>query len=415
MKLCVSIKLISITVASVMIVGGALEPSLSASRSQTAAPHVSAAFQTEVSQLAAGGLKLKEAVEASLDGSARHLAAIFQRDKAKAPNEAFEFRIIESDERTSRTIFRRADFFFSFDLAGESNKLNATDINGDGLKEIVVQSSSGGNCCSCNPTEIYQIRNHKVELIGAGPIQKIIDLNGDGTSELLVTDVRWESYDDLSHAASPGALMVYAWRNGKYVYAARDFTAFYKAELERMHASIEEAKSQITADDYSDESYVGLATGLAITCAHMGQLDQGLKEMETLLNKERHLQHVELLKHQNKISAQKSDELKDLERKLKSLIIEWRKSENKEEVIKVINGLLFKQKEKFVVAKQQKKMDEKFEETGKDISEGDKVKMKKSRQVGIVKEIRGKKAIIQVGFMPINVDLAELVAVKEKV
>ena len=41
--------------------------------------------------------------------------------------------------------------------------------------------------------------------------------------------------------------------------------------------------------------------------------------------------------------------------------------------------------------------------------------MKKSRQVGIVKEIRGKKAIIQIGLMPINVDLAELVAVKERV
>jgi hypothetical protein len=285
MKLCVSIKLIPITVASVMIAGGALKLPLSASPSQTSGtPHVGAAFQTEVSQLAAGGLRLKEAVEASLDGSAQHLAAIFQRDKAKVPNEAFEFRIIESDRRTSRTIFRRADFFFSFDLAGEPNKLNATDINGDGLKEIIVQSSSGGNCWSCNPTEIYQIRNHKVELIGAGPIQKIIDLNGDGTSELLVTDARWESYDDLSHAASPGALMVYAWRNGKYVYAARDFTAFYKGELERMHASIEEAKSQITADDYSDESYVGLAIGLAITCAHMGQLEEGLKEMEALLS-----------------------------------------------------------------------------------------------------------------------------------
>ncbi len=139
------------------------------------------------------------------------------------------------------------------------------------------------------------------------------------------------------------------------------------------------------------------------------------KEMETLLNKERHQQQVELLKHQNKISEEKSTELKDLERKLKALVIEWRKSENKDEVIKMINALLFRQKEKFTAAKQQKKLDEKFEETGKDINEGDKVKMKRSRQVGIVKEIRGKKAIIQIGLMPINVDLAELIAVKERV
>ena len=48
-------------------------------------PGVSPEFQPEISQLAATGLKLKEAVEASLDGSAHHLAAIFQREKPKAP------------------------------------------------------------------------------------------------------------------------------------------------------------------------------------------------------------------------------------------------------------------------------------------------------------------------------------------
>ena len=248
------------------------------------APKVSEEFQPEVSQLTAGGLRLKEAVEASLDGTAHHLAAIFQREKAKAPNEAFELRIIESDGRAAKTIFRRADFFFSFAFAGGPNKLNATDINGDGLREIIVQSSSGGNCWSCNPTEIYQVRNHKAELLAAAPIQKLADLNGDGIQELLVTDARWESYDDLSHAASPGAVMVYAWRNGKYVYASRDFADFYKGEIGKLRASIEEAKSQITADEYSDEVYVGLAIALALSYTHMGELERGLREMESSLN-----------------------------------------------------------------------------------------------------------------------------------
>ena len=139
------------------------------------------------------------------------------------------------------------------------------------------------------------------------------------------------------------------------------------------------------------------------------------KEMETLINRERHQQQIELLKHGNRVSIEKLSELKDLERKLKATVIEWRKTENKEEAIKLINALLFRQKEKFTAAKQQKRIDEKFEETGKDISTGDKVKMKSSRQVGTVKEIRGKKAIIQIGIMPITVNLADLVAVKEKV
>ena len=246
-------------------------------------PTVSLEFQAEVSQLDGSGLRLKEAVEASLDGAAHHLAAIFQREKPKAPNEAFELRIIESDGRASKTIFRRTDFFFSFTLAGEPNKLNATDINGDGLPEIIVQSSSGGNCWSCNPTEIYRVRNHKAELVAAAPIQRLTDLNGDGTQELLATDTRWESYDDLSHAASPGAVIVYAWRNGKYLYASRDFADFYKGEAAKIRASIEEAKSQITADEYSDEVYVGLAIALAISYTHMGEIERGLREMESLL------------------------------------------------------------------------------------------------------------------------------------
>jgi hypothetical protein len=273
---------IGFVLAAVTIASAQLSPVQVNGAKGSSSPKVSAEFEVEVSQLASRGLTLKEALEASLEGAGRYLAAIFQQEKPKAPNEAFEFRIIEADGGASRTIFRRADFYFSFDLIGEA-KLNATDINGDGLKEIIVQSSSGGNCWSCNPTEIYQVRNHKVELIAAGPVQKITDLNGDGVRELLVTDSRWESYDDLSHAASPGAVMVYTWRNGKYIYAARDFAPFYKAELEQLRKAIEDIKSQITEAEFSDESYVGLAISVALTYAHMGDPERGLKELEALL------------------------------------------------------------------------------------------------------------------------------------
>jgi hypothetical protein len=248
------------------------------------APQVSNEFQPAIAQLAAEGLRLKEALEATLEVGARHLAATFERAGAKDPAQRYEFRILESDGRAARTIFRRTDFFFSFAATGELQKLNGTDINGDGLKEIVVQSSSGGNCWSCNPTEIYQVRNHKGELIAAGPIQRITDLNGDGARELVVADTRWESYDDLSHAASPTALMIYAWRGGRYVYASRDYADFYRGEIGRLRAAIDEAKADITAEDFSDEPYVGLALALTITYAHAGEVERGVRELETLFN-----------------------------------------------------------------------------------------------------------------------------------
>ena len=136
--------------------------------------------------------------------------------------------------------------------------------------------------------------------------------------------------------------------------------------------------------------------------------------MQQVLNKERHDQEIERLKHQNKISEDKLLYLKDMERRLKAMVIEWRKAEDKDKVVKMIHALLFNQKEKMVTEKQQKKLNEKFIEIGGDIKIGDKVKMKQNRQVGIVKELRGKKVVLQVGVMPITVDLKDLVVVKDK-
>ena len=138
------------------------------------------------------------------------------------------------------------------------------------------------------------------------------------------------------------------------------------------------------------------------------------KEMQQVLNKEKHRQEVELLQEQNKISQQKIDYLKDMERRLKAMVIEWRKAENKDEVVKMIHALLFNQKEKMQKEKQQKKLNEKFEETGGEITIGVKVKMKQNRQVGIVKELRGKNALLQVGNLPMTVALTDLVVVVDK-
>jgi len=132
------------------------------------------------------------------------------------------------------------------------------------------------------------------------------------------------------------------------------------------------------------------------------------------LDKEKHEQELERLRLQNKMSEEKLAYLKDMERRLKSMVIEWRKAEDKEKVVKMIHALLFNQKEKMVTEKQQKKMNEKFEEVGGEVKVGDKVKMKQNRNTGIVKEINGKKAVLQVGVMPMTVALKDLVVVRDK-
>lgn len=138
------------------------------------------------------------------------------------------------------------------------------------------------------------------------------------------------------------------------------------------------------------------------------------KEMETVLHKEKHKQQVEILKQQNKITEDRIAYLKDTERKLRQMVVEWRKADDKNTVVKNISAVLFPKNEKIITGKMAKKIDARYKETAAEIIVGTKVKIKKNHQVGEVKELRGKRAIVQIGQLPINVELNDLVAVQEK-
>jgi DNA mismatch repair protein MutS2 len=138
------------------------------------------------------------------------------------------------------------------------------------------------------------------------------------------------------------------------------------------------------------------------------------RELETTLNKEKHQQEVERLTQKNKISEEKLTYLRDAERKLKALVVEWRKSDQKDEVIKLIHQTLTGQKQHFQTEKHKKTIQQKFDEVGGKIEVGCMVNMKKNRQIGMVKEIRGKKALLQVGLVPMLVSISDLVVVQIK-
>ena len=138
------------------------------------------------------------------------------------------------------------------------------------------------------------------------------------------------------------------------------------------------------------------------------------KEMQFFINKEKHLQEIEKLKLSNEVAEEKFMYLKDMERRLKKLSTEWRKTDSKEDVLKTIQQLLFNHQHKSHKVKQQNKIKDSFDELGGEIKLGDTVKMKQNQQIGIVKELRGKKALLQVGIMPMLVEMKDLVVVKEK-
>lgn len=138
------------------------------------------------------------------------------------------------------------------------------------------------------------------------------------------------------------------------------------------------------------------------------------KEYEVLSDKERVQQAYTMQKLQNKIREEDINYLKDMERKLKQIVIEWKRTDDKQKVIKQAEALLFNRKSQAINEKIKKKVQDKFEELKGEVKTGDQVKIRTNNQVGKVKELRGKTAVVQIGNIPIQVKLSDLVLVQER-
>lgn len=136
-------------------------------------------------------------------------------------------------------------------------------------------------------------------------------------------------------------------------------------------------------------------------------------ELDKVLHKEKHIQQIEILKEQNRVSEEKFAYLKDMERKIKQIALDWKKSEKKEEVMKNLYNLLFKKNDAIVINKLAKKVDKHYKETKQPIVVGAMVKLKKNYQVGEVIGFKGKRAIVKIGQLPMNIDLEDLMVVEK--
>lgn len=138
------------------------------------------------------------------------------------------------------------------------------------------------------------------------------------------------------------------------------------------------------------------------------------EQYEELIDKERLKQHYETLKLQNKIKKEELDYLRDTERKFKQIIQDWKKVENKQEVIQSAEKILFRKKQIEQNESAARKADKKFKVTGRPPQEGDLLRNTTNHQVGRLVEIKGKKAVLKIGQMPFTVTLEEWITVEEK-
>lgn len=138
------------------------------------------------------------------------------------------------------------------------------------------------------------------------------------------------------------------------------------------------------------------------------------KELQQVLHDEKHRQQLEFMREQNKQTTEKLAQLKDLERKIKEILTAWRKTEDKTKVIRQMELILFNRGEKQAVSRIKKKVTSKYIEIEGAIAVGLLAMMKTTHQVGEVLEVRGKKALLKIGQLSIQVTLSDLVLVKKR-
>ncbi|RQO32674.1 DNA mismatch repair protein MutS [Taibaiella sp. KBW10] len=150
-------------------------------------------------------------------------------------------------------------------------------------------------------------------------------------------------------------------------------------------------------------------------------LDQLIKEneklkskYEELIDKERLEQHYQTLKLQNKIKKEELDYLRDTERKFKQIVFDWKRAENKQEVIEAAEKILFKKKHIIQNQVAATKADKNYIITAKEPQIGDLMRNKDNHQIGRLMEVKGKKAVIRIGHMPFSVTLEEWITVEAK-
>jgi parallel beta-helix repeat protein len=174
------------------------------------------------------------------------------------------------------------------------------DVTGDGLKEVVLKRSMGGNCVGCS--EFYVLRLAESRVTPLWPDKNVIcphddcgcegmlkDLDGDRIPELLTTDTRFGHWGPLSNyctAGQPYVPIVYSWDGNHYRYASMDFPEAYQDILARIQSTAPEDVRNIDPHgEYGSRVYSHFSqlVRLMLCYDHMGLKDEGWKELHRLV------------------------------------------------------------------------------------------------------------------------------------
>jgi hypothetical protein len=172
-----------------------------------------------------------------LNGDGRAEFVIISRDNVEPVNPVFprEFDRIEIFSLDSATNRYRSDFI---DPVESGRERSFMDVTGDGRKEIVVRTNSGGNDpVAGEGMSIYGARadgSFTVLFYSQGGSPELRDLNGDGIFEAVITGEYWGIMPHADAIAYTSA--IHAFDGSTYVESNRYFAKYFDRAIAKQRA-----------------------------------------------------------------------------------------------------------------------------------------------------------------------------------
>jgi hypothetical protein len=227
------------------------------------------------------GFELRDYLYPYNDGFLNYLVTLLENDAVQSANgRVSELRIYRSDSQGTQILGREV-------VAGRHlafHELNNTDINGDGSREMVIWKGCSGTAWSCQQIGVYQIRGNRLinlsePISGSLFPSSLVDVNQDGSLEIIAIETRWETYEHLPHPVAPSVEEIFAWSNGSYRRASKEYPDYYQKKINHIESLMDQ--TELPYD------YLGNAIKLLLNYDRMGQTERGWEEFERLLQTER--------------------------------------------------------------------------------------------------------------------------------
>jgi hypothetical protein len=244
-------------------------------------------FKKEIVANLKDGYSVKDTIFESLDNKNQQVIAIFHWVAKDGMWQQDSLVVYELKGENLAGLFDTTEWVLELgnDIGGDSFRVE--DINKDGLKEFVVSRSLGGNCWTCASLLVFQVKDHKArQFLGKLPwsqaITEIRDLNGDGIKELIVLDAEWEDESGLCHACSPQIDIIYAWKKDDYREASIEFPSYYDDRIREAESEIQKRIRERDGLDY----YIGSSMATFFDYIQKGQKAKGWEIFANYMSQE---------------------------------------------------------------------------------------------------------------------------------